>query len=144
MALLININPIASPHIRRFKALRQQCYTAESWERCPKSLGFSADTYDSLLWSVLIYKLSQELRLIISHHVREDEWILGAIMDVTEREVTAIERERERERERELWETLVRDSGGQWKNPWLLMHFMVVNVEAEMLILLAILPFKFL
>ena len=37
-------------------------------------------------------KLPEELRLIVSRHVREDEWTLAAIMNVTENEIIARER----------------------------------------------------
>jgi len=40
-------------------------------------------------FDVFVNKL---LRLIISHHIREDEWTLNAIMKVTEWEITARER----------------------------------------------------
>ena len=90
MDLLMNIDPVASPH--NLKGLRHLYDTVESQVRCLKSLGVSADTYGSLLLSVLMNKLPQEFRLIVSRHVREDEWTLSAIMDVTEREVIARER----------------------------------------------------
>jgi len=99
MDLLMNIDP------HNLKELRQLHDTVESQVHCLKSLGVSADTYDSLLLSVLMNKFPQEFRLIVSRHVREDEWTLGAIMDVTEREVIATQRE--------PWETPVRDSKGQ-------------------------------
>jgi len=37
-------------------------------------------------------KLPEELRLIVSRHVREDKWTLDAIMNVTENEIIARER----------------------------------------------------
>jgi len=39
-----------------------------------------------------LWQQTHELRLIISRHIREDEWTLDAIMKVTEVEITARER----------------------------------------------------
>ena len=47
--------------------------------------------YGELLISVLINKLLQELRLLISWKLDEDDWTLDAIMVIFETEVTIIE-----------------------------------------------------
>ena len=90
MDLLMNIDPVASPH--NLKQLRHLYDTVESQVCSLKSLGVSADTYGSLLSSVLMNKSPQEFRRIVSRHVRVDEWTLGAIMGVTEREVITTQR----------------------------------------------------
>ena len=59
------------------------CYLYDSIEslvRGLESLGVSAETYGSLLSSVLINKLISELRLIIGRKVRDEEWNLSAIL----------------------------------------------------------------
>ena len=89
MDLLLNINPVTSQH--NLKGLRHLYDTVESQVRSLNALGVSADTYGSILSSVFVNKLPKELRLIVSHHVREDEWTLDAIMHVTEREIIARE-----------------------------------------------------
>ena len=86
----MNIDPVASPYY--LKAMRHLYDTVDSQVSCLKLLGVCVDTNGSLLSSVLLNKLPQELRLNASRHVREDEWTLNAIMDVNEREVTARER----------------------------------------------------
>lgn len=90
MDMLLNIDAVTSQH--NLKGLRHLYDVVESQVRGLKSLGVSADTYGSLLSSVLMNKLPQELRLIISRQVREEEWTLDGIMEITEREITARER----------------------------------------------------
>jgi len=90
MDLLMNIDPVTSPH--NLKAVRHLYDIVESQVHCLKSLGVPARTYGSLFSSVLMNKLPQELRLIVSRHVSEDEWNLDAIMTVVDREVSARER----------------------------------------------------
>ena len=57
-----------------------------------KSLGISAESYGNLLFSILINKLPQELRLIISREIRHEEWEIGQLMEIIEREIDAQER----------------------------------------------------
>lgn len=90
MDILLNIDPVASSH--NLKGLRQLCDTIESQVRGLKSLGVSADTYGSLLSSVLLNKLPQELRLILSRGVGDGEWKLDRLMELLEGEVQARER----------------------------------------------------
>ena len=90
MDLLLNIEPITFQH--NLKGLRHLYDTVESQVRSLKALGVSADSYGSMLGSVFMNKLPEELGLIISRHVRENEWTLEAIMNVTEREIIATER----------------------------------------------------
>ena len=74
------------------KGLRQLCDTIESQVRGLKSLGVSADSYGSLLSSVLLNKLPQELPLILSRGVGDNEWKLDQLMQRLEEEVQACER----------------------------------------------------
>ena len=60
--------------------------------RSLKSLGVAAESYGSLLASVLMNKLPQELRLIVSQQVSEDVWNLDKLMDIMKKEITARER----------------------------------------------------
>jgi len=59
--------------------------------RSLKSLGVAAESYGGLLTSVLMNKLPQELRLILSKQVNEDARNLDELMEVTEKEITARE-----------------------------------------------------
>ena len=52
----------------------------------------SSESYGSLLSSVLLNKLPQELRLIVSRKVGSDDWELGKLMELLEEEVQARER----------------------------------------------------
>ena len=90
MDLLLNIEPITFQH--NLKGLRHLYDTVESQVRSLKALGVSADSYGSMLSSVFMNKLPKELRLIIIRNVREDEWTLDAILNVTEAEIIARER----------------------------------------------------
>ena len=62
MEQLLNIDSVASQH--DVKGLRQLYDVIESNVRSLKSLGVKADSYGSLLSSVLMTKLPSELRLI--------------------------------------------------------------------------------
>lgn len=90
MDLLLNIEPITFQH--NLKGLGHLYDTVESQVRSLKTLGVSADSYGSALSSVFMNKLPEELRLIISRNVREDEWTLDAILNVIEAEIIARER----------------------------------------------------
>ena len=85
----MNIDPVTSQH--NLKGLRHLYDTVESQVPSLKSLGVTADSYGSLFSSVFVNKLPQELRLTISHQIREDKWAIAAIMKVTEGEITARE-----------------------------------------------------
>ena len=74
------------------KGLRHQYNLVEVHVRSLKSLGFSSDSYGSLLSSVLLSKLPQELRLIISRMTSEDDWALTALMEELEKETKVRER----------------------------------------------------
>ena len=92
MDILLNVDPVMSSH--NLKGLRQLCDTIVPQVRGLKLLGVLADSYESLLSSVLLNKLHQELRLILSRNVGDDEWKLDRLMELLEEEVQAQERAR--------------------------------------------------
>ena len=90
MDALLSTEAVSSPH--NTKAVRHLYDSIESHVRSLKSLGVTADSYGTLLTSVLLNKLPQELRLMISRCVGEDDWNLDALMKQVEKEVQARER----------------------------------------------------
>ena len=90
MDVLLNVTPLTSSS--SLKTLRQLYDTVESHVRGLKSLGVDSGTYGSLLSSVLMNKLPQELRLIISRKVGDADWELDRLMAVLEEEVQTRER----------------------------------------------------
>ena len=96
MDTLINLEAVASQH--NIKALCQLYDSTETQVRGLQSLGIESDSYGiesdsygSLLSSVLMNKLPAELRLIVSHEVK-DKWELDKLMRIIEGEVEARER----------------------------------------------------
>ena len=89
MEMILNIDPVTSTY--NLKALRQLYNAVKSHVRGLKLLGVSSDSYGSLLSSVLLTKLPQELRLIISRKVGGDDWKLDKLMELLE-EVRARDR----------------------------------------------------
>ena len=57
-----------------------------------RSLGIQSESYGSLLSSVLMNKLPQEIRLIVSREVKDGELDLDRVMKVVEGEIDARER----------------------------------------------------
>ena len=90
MDVLLNIDAIASPY--NLKGLRHLYDVVESQVRGLKSLGVPAESYGNFLSSVLLNKLPQDLRLVVSRQVSEEEWTLDGLMGVIEREIMARER----------------------------------------------------
>ena len=74
------------------KALRRLYDVMESKVRSLKSLGVTAESYGSLLASVLMNKLPSELRLIISRKIGDDDWDLTVILQELLTEIEARER----------------------------------------------------
>ena len=74
------------------KALRHLYDKVESNVRSLSALGVAADTYGSLLSSVIASKLPNGLRLIISRRVGEGEWTLQTILKELALEIEARER----------------------------------------------------
>ena len=90
MDILLNVEPVTSNY--DLSRLRKLYDAVESQVRGLKSLGVSSDKYGSILASVLLSKLPQELRLIISRELGSGDWELDRIMELLENEVQARER----------------------------------------------------
>ncbi len=60
--------------------------------RSLKSLGVTSDSYGSLLSSVLLNKLLNDIRLLISRKVSAEEWTLDTLMKELQDELQARER----------------------------------------------------
>ena len=91
MDLLLNVDAVTSD--QNLKGLRHLCDHVESHVHSVKSLGVTSDNYGSLLASVLMNKLPQELKLIITRK-REEDWNLDGILEEVEKEIEARERAR--------------------------------------------------
>ena len=90
MDTLIHVEAVTSPH--NVKGLRRLHDTIESNVRSLKSLGVDSSSYGTLLASVLITKLPQELKLILSRESGGDEWKLDALLTNLEKELQVRER----------------------------------------------------
>ena len=90
MDAVLNTDAVASPH--NLKGLRHLYDSVETQVRGLRALGVPSESYGSLLSSVLMNKLPQELRLIVSREITDGELNLDALMRVTEREIDARER----------------------------------------------------
>lgn len=91
MDQLLNTDGVTSPH--DVKGLRQLYDTIESNVRSLNSLGVKAESYGSLLSSVVMNKLPSELRLIVSRKFGStDSWDFSALLIVVEEEIQARER----------------------------------------------------
>ena len=90
MDVLLTVEPITSQSDLR--GLRRLYDLVESQVRGLRSLGVASESYGSLLSSVLISKLPQELRLIVSREVTTGEWDLDRLMNIVEKEIDARER----------------------------------------------------
>lgn len=88
MDILVNISPVINEDTRK---LRELYDTLESRVRSLKSLGLPSGSYGSLLSSIIMNKLPQELRLIVSREIKDQEWQLDTIMRVLEKELEARE-----------------------------------------------------
>ena len=84
MDQLLNVDPVASPY--NLRGLRHLFDSVESHVRCLKSLGVTADSYGSLLSSVLLNKLPPDIRLLVSRKVPEDDWSLDVLLKELEEE----------------------------------------------------------
>ena len=90
MEIMLNASPITSQN--NLIGLRRLHDQIESNVRGLKSLGVAPESYGSLLSSVLLSKLPQELRLIISRNTGDDSWSLDHLMKELEQELEARER----------------------------------------------------
>ena len=91
METLLNVNSVKSGPSGNTQPLRQLYDLIESQVRSLNSLGVSSNSYRSLLSSVVMSKLPQDLRLIVSREVK-DEWDLDRILEVFRSELEARER----------------------------------------------------
>ena len=90
MEVLLNLEAATSSH--DLKNLRQLYDKVESHVRCLKSLDITSASYGSLLSSILMKKIPQDLCLIVSREIVRDEWDLDTLMKVIEKEIEAKER----------------------------------------------------
>ena len=91
MDLLLNVDAVTSD--QNLKGLRQLYDHIESNVRSLKSLGVTSKNYGSLLASILMNKLPQELKLIITRK-RDEDWNLDSILGEIGKEIEARERAR--------------------------------------------------
>ena len=78
--------------INNTKSFRRLYDTVKSHVRGLQALGVSPASYGELLMSILMNKLPQDLCLLISRKLVEDDWTLDTILDIFENEVIARER----------------------------------------------------
>ena len=71
MFILLNVSPVTNQDTRK---LRELYDTLEAHVRSLKSLGIPSNSYGSLLSSIIMNKLPQELRLIISREIKDHDW----------------------------------------------------------------------
>lgn len=87
---LINLAPVNSN--QDLRGLRQFYDLVEVHVRGLKALGVPAESYGSLLSSVLMNKVPQEVRLIVSREVKGGDWELDRLLAVMHEELEARER----------------------------------------------------
>lgn len=90
MDVLLNLDAVSSQF--NLMGLRHLYDLIETQVRSLKSLGVPPESYGTLLSSVLVNKLPQELRLIVSREVPDSDWDLDRLMKVLEGEIEARER----------------------------------------------------
>ena len=88
MDLLLNLEPVSAAH--QLRNLRRLYDSVETHVRSLKSLGVDSKTYGTLLASVLLNKLPQELRLIVSR--KTGDVGLDQLLKEVEQEIDARER----------------------------------------------------
>ena len=90
MDTLLHIEAVTSQY--NLKGLRRMYDLMESQIRGLRSLGVSSESYGSLLSSVLLSKLPQELRLIVARHTSDSDRNLDNLMKAMESEIEVRER----------------------------------------------------
>ena len=90
MDVLMSLEAVTSNH--NLEGLRHLYDLVESHVRSLRSLGIPSSSYGSLLSSIFMTKLPQELRVIVSREITNDEWDLDSIMKTVEKEIDARER----------------------------------------------------
>ena len=91
MDTLLELESVTSSN--NTKALRRLYYQLEFQVRSLKSLEVPFDSYGNLLSSLFMNRLPQDLRLIVSRVVGEEEWQINDILNIVEGELSAKERE---------------------------------------------------
>ena len=90
METLLELETVTSPN--NIKALRCLYDQVEFQVRSLKSLKVPLNSYGNLLSSLFMNRLPQELRLIISRQIGEEEWHIDEIMIIVERKICARKR----------------------------------------------------
>jgi len=90
MDTLLQLESVSS--VDNVKALRRLHDQVEFQVRSLKSLEVPLDSYGNLLSSLFMNRLPQELCVIISREIGDEEWNIDQLMDIVEREVSARER----------------------------------------------------
>ena len=90
MEILLNLDTVTSH--QNMRSLRKLHDTVESNVRSLKSLGVPRESYGGLLSSILMNKLPQEFRLVITREMGNDDWQLDQLLTIFKRELEARER----------------------------------------------------
>lgn len=90
MEVLLSVKAVASD--THLKALRRLYDKIETQVRGLQSLGVSSDSYGSLLSSVVLSKVPQEIRLVISRQIGDEDRSLDDLMKIFLEELEARER----------------------------------------------------
>ena len=90
MDTLLHLTAVTSHH--DVKGLRQLCDAIDANVRGLKALEVEAESYGSLMVSILMNKLPSEIRLIVSRNLTSEKWDFKDVMQIVEQEVDARER----------------------------------------------------
>ena len=90
MNSLLSLQSVSSHNDLR--GLRRLYDSIESNVRALRALGVSAESFGSLLTSILMERLPSEIRIIISRELTGDKRSMEEVMKIVSREVTARER----------------------------------------------------
>eukprot|EP00731_Ephydatia_muelleri_P023359 Em0015g942a len=90
MEALLELEAVTSIH--DIQPLRTLCDKIESHVRSLNSLGVPSSSYGSLLSSIVMNKMPQEIRLIVSRKLVDCEWGFDEFIKIVEEEVDARER----------------------------------------------------
>ena len=90
MDTLLELESVSS--VNNIKALRHLYDQVEFQVRSLRSLEVPLDSYGNLLSSLVMNRLPQDLRLIISREVGNAEWHIDQLMAIVAREISARER----------------------------------------------------
>ena len=90
MEALLELEAVTSIH--DIQPLRTLCDKIESHVRSLNSLGVPSSSYGSLLSSIVMNKMPQEIRLVVSRKLVDCEWGFDEFIKIVEEEVDARER----------------------------------------------------